>query len=332
MSIVADFARDLHEKNPVPQIRKCTPIQYPCKSESLSEIRVAIFDVYGTLSNYWKPEFKNEETRQSFVYKAFEKTISYFGMEPFLIEMEGSQAPAKTLHDLYNGLITLKHEMAGEKKIEYPEVKIEGVWEIIVMMLKRRGYDPSELLLGNESDFAKCVAYFYNFVSFNRGLYPGVFEALSKLAEKNIMLGIVSNAQFYTPIDLTLFLRDQSNGTIDDYSRLFNPELQFFSYEYGVSKPNQLLFRKLFDALYEYQVLPSQTLFVGNDLAQDIKPAMELGMKTAFFTGDEETAFLHGLSQSVFPDLCFSTWDSFADKISFYSHSTQSDPATGGLI
>jgi FMN phosphatase YigB (HAD superfamily) len=70
--------------------------------------------------------------------------------------------------------------------------------------------------------------------------------------------------------------------------------------------------------LYEYQALPSQTVLVGNDLAADIKPAQDAGMKTAFYTGDDQCAFLHGLGGAVIPDISFSKWDELPGRVSFY--------------
>jgi FMN phosphatase YigB (HAD superfamily) len=113
-------------------------------------------------------------------------------------------------------------------------------------------------------------------------------------------------------------IRDQYNGVIDDIGELFEPDLTFFSYEYQVTKPNQLLFRKLYDALYEYHILPEQTVFIGNDLLTDIGPAQEAGMKTAFFSGDHRTAFFHDLSGKIVPDITFSTWPELINRISFH--------------
>jgi putative hydrolase of the HAD superfamily len=329
VSSVADFARDLHEKHTHAVLRTLEPVDYPSKSQSLTDIRAVLFDVYGTLFNYWKPEFRHENDKQAALLACFAKTISRFAMERFLKEMNPQEAPEKTLMDLYHGLIALKHDLAREKHTEFPEVKIEEIWNMIFLMLKRRGYtiSPEFAGIGNagieniimESDFVRCVAYYYNFHSLGRGLYPGVSDALGRLNQDNMLLGIVSNAQFYTPVDLTLFLRDQSAGAIDDATRLFEPDLLFFSYEYGVSKPNPVLFRKLFDALYEFQILPSQVLFVGNDLSADIKPAQDAGMKTAFFTGDKESAFLHDCGGKVFPDISFASWDELPKRIFFHS-------------
>jgi putative hydrolase of the HAD superfamily len=323
VSFVADFARTLHEKHAVTQERVLAPVDYPSRCEILTDIRVVLFDVYGTLINYWRPEFASEDTKKKALLGAFEKTISHFGMERYLVEMNPGEPAEKTLWDLYHGLIALRHKLSLDKKIEFPEVKIEEVWNMIVLMLKRRGYEPDGKFPGDMSEFVRWMAFYYNFHSFNRCLYPGVAKALKALSASNILLGIVSNAQFYTSMDLTLFLRDQTRGEIDDVTRLFDPDLLFFSYEYGVSKPNPILFRKLFDALYEFQIFPSQALFVGNDLVADIKPAADAGMKTAFYTGDKESAFLHDGAGAAIPDISFSSWDELPRKVSFYSTITR---------
>jgi putative hydrolase of the HAD superfamily len=243
--------------------------------------------------------------------------------------MNPGELPGKTLSDFYHGLITLNREKARGKGIEYPEIRIEQIWTVIIMMLERNGYSKTRraeaggraFTFADTADFARCLAYTYNFLSMGRTLYPNAVQALRKLKDDNVVLGIVSNAQFYTPIDLTLLFRDQSCGKIEDFNELFDPDLTFFSYEYGVSKPDTLLFRKLFDALYEYHITPSQTVFAGNDFLIDIAPAAALGMKTAFFCGDDAIAFQHDLGSEVVPDIVFDDWGGFADKISFHGES-----------
>jgi putative hydrolase of the HAD superfamily len=318
LSIVAEFARALHESRPKVDDRPLQPLPFHQVGGHLNDIKVMIFDVYGTLFNYWKNEFSQEPAKDKALLDAFSATLTYFGMEPYLLEMNPKDRPEKTLWDLYHGLIALKHDLLREKETEFPEVKIEEVWLTILLMLKRHGFSFKKMNFGSDDEFSRCIAYYYNFHVFSRGLYPGVAEALLTFKKKNIILGILSNAQFYTPIDLTLFLRDQSNGRIDDSGELFEGDLCFFSYEYKIAKPSRFLFQKLFDALYEYQALPSQTVFVGNDLASDIKPAQEAGMKTAFFAGDDRCAFVHDLENNVVPDIVFSDWNELPERISFH--------------
>jgi putative hydrolase of the HAD superfamily len=325
-SIVAEFAREFHHterRAPPPAL---TPLAYSQECEKLFDIRAVIFDVYGTLVRYWKPGFSDSKLKERALLAAFETTAAYFGMTPHLQAMDAETAPEKTLRDLYHGLITLSHEKSLRKGLAYPEIRIEEVWRVIVMMLKRHGYDPAARQTSGDLDFAKCVAYHYNATALGRGLYPGVADALVRLRERNILLGIVSNAQFYTPIDLTLFLRDQNDG-IDDYREIFQEDLTVFSYVEGVSKPNPALFRRLYDALYEYHVLPEQTVFAGNDLSVDIRPARAAGMRTALFAGDDKSAFFHDLSGVVVPDITFYDWNELPERISLYADKGGSEGA-----
>jgi putative hydrolase of the HAD superfamily len=318
VSIVADFARSLHESQPKPLERPLTPVLCRGETAVLPDIRVAIIDVYGTMINYWKETFKDETQKQASLLAAFKKTAEYFKLSEALKHADPESPPELTLCNLYHGLISLKQGLANEAGAVWPEIKIETVWEAILLICKRHGYDSAACKLGADSDLCLCMAYYYNFFAINRSLYPGLFDALRAMRDKNILLGILSNAQFYTPIDLTLLLRDQSNGALDDASELFENDLTFYSYEYGVAKPDTLLFRKLFDALYEYQVLPGQTVFVGNDMANDIAPAQKAGLKTALFTGDDRSLFNARDTDTAAPDLFFEEWNLLPDTLSFH--------------
>ncbi len=318
MSIVAEFAASLHEQNPV-ITEPCTPTTYRAKTEKVRDVQVAIFDVYGTLINYWRDNFGDRDSKEIELKEAFRKTADQFGFTPILEKIDPSKAPEETLSDFYHGLIVMKHEQSIDSGKTFPEVRIEEIWGVVLSILKRNGYDLSgHLNGGSEIEFSKIVAYYYNFHSLKRGFFDGVVPALKALKKSNVKLGIVSNAQFYTPIDLSLFLRDQDDELVD-YLELFDADLIFFSYENGVAKPNKMLYEKLFDALYEIDVLPSETIFIGNDLSADIKAADEIGMKTGFFTGNIGSTFLHDLDGKIIPDIVFSEFSQLNDKISFYS-------------
>jgi len=318
LSIVAEFAAIIHEKHNKPNDRLLTPTVYPSRCEKVYDVKAVIFDLYGTLVNYWRDEFSDSAFKEKALLEAFRKTAEFFRFAEYLAEMNPDDFPERTLRDLYQGLIMLNHEKSLKKGVTFPEVRIEEVWEVIIMMLERHGYDWAKLDLGNKNDLARCMAFYYNFNSLGRGLYPGVTDTLITLKKDNYKLGILSNAQFYSLIDLNLYIRIQSNGTVEDCGELFESDLQFFSFEFGVAKPNQALFRKLYDALYEYEILPRQTLFVGNDLSSDIRPAQEAGMLTAFFTGDDKSVFRHDCGGKVVPDIVFNAYDQLPGKISFF--------------
>lgn len=318
MSYLAEFALKIHESRNTPSSEELLPVNYPSKTEKLGDIRAIICDVYGTLINYWRPDFSEVESKERSVLAAFRNTATFFGMNEYISKVNPPEPPEKTLNDFYNGLITLRHDQSKSKGILYPEIKIEQIWELIITILKRHGYEPPLKDDENIRDFSRRIAWYYNFCALGRELYPGVFTALDAIKKKNVKIGLLSNAQFYTRIDLTLLLRDQSNHQIDDMDELFDIDLTYLSYEYLVAKPEQLLFRKLFDALYEMQILPSQTVYIGNDLVNDILPAQQIGMKTALFTGDTNSAFISSGEGKILPDITFSHWDELESRIEFH--------------
>ncbi|MDR3011769.1 MAG: HAD family hydrolase [Chitinispirillales bacterium] len=324
MPNLAEYAQQLHEKKRREYPRKLIPRKLKGKFQQLKGMRAVVFDVYGTLVNYWRPGFEDRPCREDLLLQAFSEISAMFEMDGTLTKMNPADPPARTLNDFYNGLIALNHQKSVGEGIEFPEVRLDEVWSVIVMMLKRNGYDAEARFPGGAAasastmaaEFARYLAYTYNFLSMGRTLYPEVASALKKMKGGNITLGILSDAQLYTPIDLTLLLREQSGGTIDDYNEMFDADLTFFSYQYGYVKPSDILFRKLFDALYEYHITPAQTVFVGNDLATDIKPAAALGMRTALFCGDGVMVF--GDAGDVVPDIVFEDWDELPELISFH--------------
>ena len=320
MSIVAEFACRLHESSP----HSCStehvrPAIVQGRENELFDMRAVIFDVYGTLVNYWRDAFASPEGREQSMLAAFGHVITRFELGEVLTSMNPAAPPERTLFDFYHGLIELDHAKSRKGGIEWPEVRIEQIWGVLLMMLRRNGYDATLIEGADDSDSAKCMAYMYHFHALGRGLYPGVVRALKGLAQQNIKLGIVTNAQFYTPLDLCFFLRDQSDGGIVDYLELFDTDLVFLSSDLGRARPDPLFLRRLYDALHQYSILPSQTLFAGNDLRTDIAAAADAGMKTALFCGDSRCTFLHDLAAEVVPDLVFSSFDELASLIRFHA-------------
>lgn len=318
MSVVAEFAAQLHKKYPAEVQRDLTPLALRSKTETLKDIQVAIFDIYGTVINYWDESFRSEEEKQLFIKDVFKRTAEYFGFVDILEKIDPSKLPEETLYDFYHGLIAMKHEEGRKSGKTFPEIRVDELWNVILSILINNGYNLDDYLRGTRKDTAMCIAYFYNFFALKRGFFPDVISTLKELKANNIKLGIISNAQFYTPIDLTLFLRDQDDKLVD-YLELFEPDFTFFSYEYGVAKPSGIFYDRLFDALYEHSVLPEQTVFIGNDLLLDIKSAQDVGLKAALFTGKKESTFLHKKENQVFADITFASFPELLKKISFYA-------------
>jgi putative hydrolase of the HAD superfamily len=108
----------------------------------------------------------------------------------------------------------------------------------------------------------------------------GAKDLLSRLVAMGKRLGLVSNAQFHTPILLEALFGAPPTGLG------FEGALCAFSYQEGIAKPDEDLFRKAAGPLIASGMRPGEILVVGNSSDNDIAPARELGFMSALFAGD----------------------------------------------
>jgi FMN phosphatase YigB (HAD superfamily) len=106
-------------------------------------------------------------------------------------------------------------------------------------------------------------------------LMPGAGEVLHKLEAKGVLLGLASNCQPYTLREL-----DAALAAAKLNRAMFKPELCFFSFAAGFSKPNPHAFRLLRTELQLRGILPADTLLVGDRLVNDLEPARSHGFQT----------------------------------------------------
>jgi len=131
---------------------------------------------------------------------------------------------------------------------------------------------------------------------------PGALEAVRRLAGST-RLGLVSNAQFYTPLLL------EALWGAPPEALGFEPALSVYSYRLGIAKPAREPFQAALAPLAEAGIPPSEVLVVGNSAANDIAPARGLGCMTALFAGDSRS-FRPGApgDSSGEPDLVLTGW------------------------
>ena len=110
---------------------------------------------------------------------------------------------------------------------------------------------------------------------------PNAAAVLQKLAAREILLGVVSNAQFYTPLILRALF---DVGSLDQLG--FRQDLCLWSYKSRRAKPDPLIFEDATVRFAELGVPPEQILYVGNDMRNDVWAPQELGWRTALFAGD----------------------------------------------
>jgi putative hydrolase of the HAD superfamily len=189
-------------------------------------------------------------------------------------------------HVLYEMLESFKKAVKNFHKAEcsedkpYPEVDILKIWETIIIENRNRNRLILDGLL-----CIKCFTFVFEVLSNRIYPMPGMKEVINHFANKTMPLGIISNAQFYTPVILNFFM----HGTISEEEQVcpFDADLTVFSYKHQRSKPDTYLFELLKkQCRHKYGIYADEILFIGNDMFRDIYPAHLAGFKTALFAGD----------------------------------------------
>ena len=238
-------------------------------------IRAVIFDIYGTLLVSAAGDIGKDSAIQS--TGAFLKAALDAGLPRQITEA----ASAADIPTLFRQEIEACHARLRSQGTDYPEVDICSIWRAVI-----RKISPDTPPLPEAT--IRRLAVSYECRSNPVWPMPGMSTVLNRLSKEKgctkTALGIVSNAQFYTPIILKALAGQGSNGLP------FAPDLCAWSWQSGHAKPSTEIFRPVHEKLVvERQITPAEILYVGNDMLKDIKPATELGWKTALFAGDRRS-------------------------------------------
>jgi putative hydrolase of the HAD superfamily len=254
----------------------------------LEGVRAVLFDVYGTL--FLSGSGEVGATRETVCRHAIAGALESLGAR------QDDKLAADGVHR-YLETIDESHARSREQGIEHPEVNIVEIWRRVVAELSCSGW-----LDGRDwnDERLKRLAVEYEGRVNPVWPMPGIDECLADLSGRGLALGIVSNAQFYTPLLFGALLGKAAE------SLGFDPELQFYSYRFGQAKPGLFLHRRAIDALARRGIPPGQTLYVGNDMLNDVWPAAGVGFRTALFAGDARSLRLREDDwrlEGVSPDL-----------------------------
>ncbi|MBN2290337.1 MAG: HAD hydrolase-like protein, partial [Candidatus Glassbacteria bacterium] len=202
------------------------------------------------------------------------------------------------LRDRYLAGIEQVHRRKKAAGFPSPEVRIEEIWSGIISELETLGYNSA----GRRRSLLPWTVALYYEIAFQQAvLYRGAAEALLRLKEMGIRQGIVSNAQFYTPVLLKIFLGEATGGRAG-LQDIFEESLTSFSYRVGRAKPDPLIFSGVLSELDRLGVAREEAVYVGNDMLNDIRTAGSLGLSTVLFAGDGDSLLLHDDGRSS-PDL-----------------------------
>ncbi len=227
----------------------------------LPQIKVIVFDIYGTLIQSAAGDISLVTESSSEI--GMRRAIDRLGLE-----WDGEVAP--WIQQYHDG-IQRQQDEARKNGVNYPEIEIRKVWSILARELG-----------STKTTTADCeaAAIRYECAVNPSWAMPGADKVVADLALRSVPVGILSNAQFYTRTVVEAAFGSDWN------SFGFDPGLCLFSFEEGQSKPSHALFEKMRGQVEAHGYTCKEVLYLGNDVRKDIKPACEVGFRTGLFAGD----------------------------------------------
>jgi len=278
------------------------PVGCPSQLLPLPGLRAVLFDVYGTLLISGSGEVGT--CGASDCQEALREALTACGMT-----LRGRPQVAL---DLLAQRIRCTHRQLQLEGVDYPEVDVVRIWAEVLA-----GLADQALICGGPwtDDELRRLAVEYEARVNPVWPMPGLESCLARLRSHGKLLGVISNAQFYTP---ALFV-GLVGRTPEDLG--FDPALQYYSYQYGRAKPGTFMHRLAAEELQRREIAPSEVLYVGNDMLNDVLPARQVGFRTALFAGDrrsyrsrEDEALVAGIR----PDLIVTRLAELSDCVICY--------------
>jgi len=239
--------------------------------DPLSGTRAVLFDVYGTLVISASGDIGVAGERDA--TNAFVAALKVAG-----IATPAAISPARL-----EQAIRAFHARCRADGTEFPEVDILAVWSEVL------GSEALEGEVSASRDTLAHLAVEYECRVNPVWPMPGLARLLENLRRRPLVLGIVSNAQFYTPLMLEGFL----GASLAELG--FDAACCAWSYRLLEAKPSTRIYRVALAGLERvHGIAPREVLYVGNDLRNDIRPASLTGCRTALFAGDARSLRLRG--------------------------------------
>ncbi len=236
----------------------------------LSGLRAVLFDVYGTLFISASGDIGGAGRKAR--AHAFGRSLRELGVAT-------APGTAERAAALLRDSITKAHGEQKARGREHPEIEIREIFAGVLERLWSEG----RLARQPDRELAEALALEYECRINPTWPMPGLSDTLEGLRARGLHLGIVSNAQYFTPLLFAAHLGAEAEGLG------FDPRLCAWSYTALEAKPSVRLFATVVEKLHESGIAAGQVLYVGNDRLNDIWPAARLGFKTALFAGDSRS-------------------------------------------
>ncbi len=251
------------------------PTDVSIRLQEMAGIKAVLFDVYGTLfiSGSGDISMAGTQDGESAMRGALEASGCRLLNEKHAYEKH------------FKLIIAEVREVMMRKGTVHPEVEIREIWkQFIAELEKGRLIELSQMPALNE------LSVRYECAANPIWPMPGARDVLGGLKDRDLHLGIVSNAQFFTPLLFEHFFGKDVTGLG------FDSSLCAWSFEHRKGKPDVSLFEVLLEPLKRLGVAADEVLYVGNDMLNDVWTATQAGMRTALFAGDKRSLRLREAS------------------------------------
>jgi len=241
--------------------------------QALLGIKAIVFDVYGTLLCSGVGDISVDQATDR--DPALREAMEAVGL---------TVARGKRFREKWVQEVRAHQDMGKQQGVEYPEVDICCVWGRFLEKMQAEG------LLSGDLDSATLTRASVEYECRVNPAWPmpGFQALLDTLKAEHFHLGIISNAQFFTPTLLEVL----SGKSLESLG--FEEGGCLWSYRLLEAKPSVRLYQK--SAMYwesVHGIHPGEVLYVGNDLLNDIWPAQKVGFRTALFAGDARSLRMH---------------------------------------
>lgn len=265
-------------------------------------VRAVVFDIYGTLLI----SDSGDINKASLSVKNLRKALYLSGIHVMARDEDGAIQILEGILRMFKNTVMDMHSRIRTEERPYPEVDIIAIWDDVLI----RAHDYELIKAGNGFD-PRQVSTIFEILSNRVWPMPGMKETIQKLHRMRIPLGIVSNAQSCTPMIMNYLMGNPR--FISEEIPPFDPDITVFSYKHLIAKPDSFLYELLIPVLKKkYGIEPQETIFVGNDMLNDVYAAHKAGLKTALFAADRRSLRLregYQETKGLQPDITITSLD-----------------------
>ena len=223
-------------------------------------VRGVLFDVYGTLLISAAGDIGSGAASSDAKGAAMAAALRDAGIAD--AARAGAARDARRLVNALEAAVRAEHAAARGRGVQHPEVDLRKLWR--------------RLLPGAGTAAVERAAVSYECRVNPAWPMPGAAAALAALQARG-PVGIVSNAQFFTPLVLAALLPELR----------IDPRLAVWSFAECEAKPSPRLFAAAAARMARHcRLQPREIVMVGNDVRNDLSGARAAGLRTALFAGD----------------------------------------------